>query len=84
MMQRTLIVQLWLLKKGGYGWFVYVPEEDDDSLLEKEGTLTEDEAYMEKLLEFARENKAEWLMFDCDADTIQGLKTFSYLERKEK
>jgi hypothetical protein len=54
--------------KGEYGWFVPVIDNDDDH------TPPE----LRAIMEFARKQNCQWLMFDRDADQIDGLATFDW------
>lgn len=53
--------------KQDYGWFVYVTEETDQ--------LPTD---LEACIHYARSRSCEWLMFDCDGPTIDGLPVFDW------
>lgn len=57
--------------KGDYGWFVYVHDPSDFPDLNEE--LPAD---LRACLEYARANGMQWLMFDCDASEVDGLRTY--------
>lgn len=55
--------------KGKYGWFVYcgdLPDRDDTP------------AELERAIRFAHNHDFQWIMFDCDGDTIADLPTFEW------
>lgn len=54
--------------KAEYGWFVYVP---DDELSD----LPDD---LRPCFALARSLDCDWVMFDCDAELIQGLPTYRW------
>ncbi|MCL8382077.1 DUF5983 family protein [Xanthobacter aminoxidans] len=52
----------------GHGYFIYAHDEDD-------GSIPPD---LWAVMCFARERGAEYILFDCDAATVEGLPTFDW------
>jgi hypothetical protein len=57
---------------GGYGWLVYVQQDDVDPEEDAENIPPD----LLACLKLAREHDCVWMLFDCDADTIPGLPTY--------
>lgn len=56
--------------KGGYGWWVRVnPDRADQSKVP---------ADLLGVISFAHQHGCEWVMFDCDADPIEGLPFYDW------
>jgi len=54
---------------GEYGWMILAcPLENEQN----------HSANLEKLLEFARKKKCDWIRFDRDAEELEGFETFSW------
>jgi hypothetical protein len=58
-------------EKGDYGWFVYVAEDTEGVDVPLD---------LRSALHVARREGCEWVMFDCDASTIDELPTFEWEE----
>lgn len=56
----------------GYGWLVYVHQDDVDPEEDTENIPPD----LLACLNLAREHGCGWMVFDCDADTIPGLPTY--------
>lgn len=54
--------------KGDYGWFVYVPDDEPEDL----------PADLRDCFTLARSCNCDWVMFDCDADTVSALPIYAW------
>lgn len=60
-------------QKDDYGWFVHVPA--DVSMRESLDTFPED---LRTCMDHARAEGCTWLMFDRDADLVEGLPAYDW------
>ena len=72
LMDNKNIKSVILYDKDNVGWFVYVPESCDFDALDD---CPEE---LRKCLTFARDNDFNWIMFDCDVDTIDELPSYEW------
>lgn len=54
---------------GDYGWFMYAHEDPDDEKIPAE---------LRVVFAFARANGCDNVLFDCDADQVDGLPTYDW------
>jgi len=55
-------------QKGDFGWFIWVPP------VEHEGVPAD----LRAVLAYARTQQCDWVMLDCDAETIDNLPSFDW------
>lgn len=58
-----------------YGWLLYAHEDADEWSLDVPPGVVE---VLKPIFAFALENKCSWIMLDCDADPVEGLKTWDW------
>lgn len=59
-------------KKGGFGWFMFVPFD-----YEENEAIPDD---VKDIYKFARANKADWIVIDCDVLPYPNLKLYEKVE----
>ena len=64
-----------LYNKSGYGWYVYIPDEGIDFDKLADGECPAD---LYRCMKYARDNGCDWLMFDCDVETIDELPVYNW------
>lgn len=74
-------IVLW--PKGEYGYFVWIPDAGPNR--DRHGNMLEAFEYPDAVpnelrlcLEFGREHGCEFVCFDCDGDTVEGLVTYEH------
>ena len=72
-------IVLW--PKGEYGYFVWIPDVGIDRANNCPAPFEYPDAVPNELrlaLEFGREHGCEFVCFDCDGDTVEGLVTYEH------
>ncbi len=75
LMDNNNISRVVLYNKGDYGWFVYIPDEGIDFDELEDGECPAD---LYRCMKYARDNGCDWLMFDCDTETIDELPVYNW------
>lgn len=61
-----------------YGWFVYVPHDDEDSLRDIAKPDGDNMPVLARVLRHASRLGADWIKFDSDGPTLEGLDLFDW------
>ncbi len=64
-----------LYNKGNYGWFVHVPDSGLEFDVLEDGECPAD---LYRCMKYARDNGCDWIMFDCDVETIEDLPVYNW------
>ncbi len=67
--------------KGDYGWFIWVPEpgiDRENNCPAPPRYLSDVPGELQVALEFGREHGCEWVCFDTDGETVEGLVIYEH------
>ena len=64
-----------LYNKDAAGWFVHIPDSGLDFDELEDGECPAD---LYRCMKYARDNGCDWIMFDCDVETIEDLPVYNW------